>query len=65
MKEAIDAAGNNGHLFVAAAGNYGSNNDLYSFYPASYSSSNILSVAAIASNGNLAGFSNYGLAALT
>ena len=64
MKEAIDAAGNNGHLFVAAAGNYGSNNDLYSFYPASYSSSNILSVAAIASNGNLAGFSNYGLASV-
>ena len=62
MKSAIDAAGNNGHLFVAAAGNYGSNNDIYSFYPASYSSSNILSVAAIASDGNLAGFSNYGVA---
>jgi subtilisin family serine protease len=58
-----DAIGASGQLFVAAAGNGGSDNDAnpdYAEYPASYASSNILSVTAIDNRGNLASFSNYG-----
>lgn len=47
-------------IFIASAGNSGSNNDIYPVYPASYNSSNIISVAATDPNGNLAFFSNYG-----
>ena len=61
LYNAIAAAGNAGHLFVAAAGNSGNNSDTFPMYPAAYNLPNILSVAAIASNGNLAGFSNYGI----
>ncbi|MFQ5592292.1 MAG: S8 family serine peptidase, partial [Phycisphaerae bacterium] len=46
LKDAIDAAGAAGQLFVAAAGNSNSNNDIYPAYPASYDSPTILSVAA-------------------
>jgi subtilisin family serine protease len=56
-----DAINNSGSLFVAAAGNdYGNNNDAYPSYPASYDLPNILSVAAVDNQGNLASFSNYG-----
>jgi subtilisin family serine protease len=55
-----DAINNSGSLFVAAAGNNGSNNDDYRFYPASYDLPNILSVAAVNNQGKLASFSNYG-----
>ncbi len=61
IQSAIAAGGSAGHLFVAAAGNSGSNADMYPMYPAAYNLTNILSVAAIASTGNLAGFSNYGV----
>ena len=47
-------------LFIAAAGNDGSNNDAFPDYPASYDSNNIISVAATDSNNNLSSFSNYG-----
>ncbi|MDP9439523.1 MAG: S8 family serine peptidase [Actinomycetota bacterium] len=59
-KAAIDASG---QLFVAAAGNDGANNDALNpaNYPASYSSPNILSVAAINNQGNLADFSAFGV----
>jgi subtilisin family serine protease len=58
-KDAIEASG---QLFAAAAGNEGINNDTNSnrSYPASYDSSNILSVAAMNNKGNLPFFSNYG-----
>ncbi|MDD1428103.1 S8 family serine peptidase, partial [Dolichospermum sp. ST_sed9] len=50
-----------GRLFVAAAGNnYGQNNDITPFYPATYNLNNIISVEATDHNDNLAGFSNYG-----
>lgn len=50
-----------GILFIAAAGNdYGNNNDAYPFYPASYTESNIIAVAATDSSDALASFSNYG-----
>lgn len=65
LADAITRAGNADILFVAAAGNGGSdgvgdNNDLVASYPASYSNENIISVAAIASNGTIARFSNFG-----
>ena len=46
------------HVFCAAAGNGGYNE---ASYPALYNLSNIISVAAVDSNDNLAGFSQYGI----
>jgi hypothetical protein len=60
LRDAIQASGNAGLLFVAAAGNNGSNNDASPFYPASYNLPNIISVAATDNTDRLAGFSNYG-----
>lgn len=51
-------------LFVAAAGNDGSNNDNSPSYPASYPLDNIISVAATDHNDNMAGFSNFGVASV-
>jgi serine protease len=45
---------------VAAAGNSGSNNDTTPFYPGSYTQDNVVSVAAVDSNNQLASFSNFG-----
>ncbi len=47
-------------LFVAAAGNENTNDDITPSYPAGFDLSNIISVAASDQNDNLAGFSNYG-----
>jgi hypothetical protein len=60
LSAAITYADSKGAVFVAAAGNNGTNNDASPFYPASYHLPNMLTVAAIDSSGNLAGFSNYG-----
>ncbi|WP_428356993.1 S8 family serine peptidase [Methyloprofundus sp.] len=60
MKDVIDAAGDAGVLFVAAAGNENTNNDGTHSYPSDYNSANIVSVAATDSNDALASFSNYG-----
>ena len=60
LKDSIDNAGNKDILFIAAAGNNASNNDSNPFYPASYTSPAIISVAALTSSGTLASFSNYG-----
>lgn len=60
LKEAIERSDAAGALFVAAAGNDSNNNDSRPTYPATYDVPNVLSVAAIDSNGNLASFSNYG-----
>ena len=57
LKDAIESSN---ALVVCAAGNNSNNNDLSPDYPASYSSSNIISVAASDSNDQLAFFSNYG-----
>lgn len=48
-------------VFVAAAGNDGSNNDTTPTYPASYNLSNIIAVAATDHNDIKAYFSNYGM----
>ncbi len=60
LKESIERANAKGVLFVAAAGNDGSNNDAVPSYPASYEVPNVLSVAAINNKGELAYFSNFG-----
>lgn len=65
LKDAIDRADAAGHLFVAAAGNggidgVGDDNDQNPFYPASYDSPNIVSVAATNKGDYVTRFSNYG-----
>ena len=60
LQDAITAAEGEGILFVAAAGNSAGNNDSTPQYPASFDNSNIISVAAVDRNGNLASFSNFG-----
>ena len=51
-------------LFIASAGNDGTDNDRVPVYPASYTSPNILSVAASEPDDSLARFSNYGAASV-
>lgn len=58
--DAIAAAGQQGVLFVAAAGNDAASCDNTPFYPANYVLNNVISVAAIDPTGALASFSNYG-----
>src|SRR5437867_7705804 len=58
--DAIEAHRARGILFVVAAGNELSNNDTTPSYPASYSLSNILAVAATTRTDALASFSNFG-----
>ena len=72
LLDAINRGGNAGILFIAAAGNGGSdgvgdNNDTAASYPSNYvcqSSSGdcVIAVAAITSTGAKSGFSNYGAA---
>lgn len=61
LSNAIDRARQAGHLFVAAAGNSYSNNDIVPAYPANYAIDNVVSVAAIDHNGVIADFSNRGV----
>lgn len=60
MLDAITAAKNAGSLFVAAAGNDASDNDVSPHYPSNYNVDNVISVAATDHNDNLASFSNFG-----
>jgi subtilisin family serine protease len=60
LYDSINTARKKGVLFVAAAGNDGVNNDLYPHYPANYPLDNIISVAALDRNDQLADFSDYG-----
>jgi subtilisin family serine protease len=60
LHDAIETANAAGILFIAAAGNSGTNNDATPSYPASYTNDNIIAVAAIASDGSLATWSQYG-----
>lgn len=59
LKDAIDQT-QRGKLLIAAAMNNSSNNDISPYFPASYNSNNIISVAATDPSDNLASFSNYG-----
>lgn len=63
LRVSIENAGTRalGTVFVAAAGNNNWNIDSQPFYPAAFSTSTLLSIAAVDINGNRASFSNYGL----
>lgn len=60
LEEALSKADGAGHLFVAAAGNEGEDNDSTPSYPSSYGNPNVVAVAATDRNDALASFSNYG-----
>jgi subtilisin family serine protease len=60
LYDAIERANSAGILFIAAAGNSGTDNDTSPSYPASYANSNIIAVASITSTGALSSFSQYG-----
>ncbi len=65
LYDAIERANRANILFIAAAGNGGSdgvgdNNDATPHYPSSYTNANVIAVASITSNGDRSGFSNYG-----
>jgi thermitase len=60
LKELIALGGEQGFLFVAAAGNDGSNNDKLATLPARYDLDNIIAVAATGSSDTLAYYSRHG-----
>ncbi len=60
LADAIAAAGERNILFVVAAGNNSSNNDVDPFYPAAIDLPNVIAVAATDRHDLLATFSNYG-----
>jgi subtilisin family serine protease len=61
LEDVIRAAGEEGILFIAAAGNDGTNNDKRPHYPSNYQLPNMISVAATDRNDQIASFSNFGL----
>ncbi len=61
LEDTIHAAGDAGILFIAAAGNDGSDNDRRPHYPSNYDLPNLISVAALDRSDNLASFSNFGV----
>lgn len=61
LGDVIRKAGEEGILFIAASGNSSADADKSPHYPASYDLPNIISVAALNRNDELASFSNYGL----
>jgi subtilisin family serine protease len=61
LRDAIEEAGNQGILFIVAAGNDSGDNDDYPQYPASYDLDNIIAVASTDHTDALSWFSNYGL----
>ena len=60
LYDAISRANNAGIMFIAAAGNNGTNNDVTANYPSNYELPNVIAVAAIDKTGALAGFSQFG-----
>ncbi|MGC9452749.1 MAG: S8 family serine peptidase [Oceanipulchritudo sp.] len=60
FQELIRFAGESGHLFVVAAGNFSYDNDVRDVYPANYAAENIVSVAAFDRSGQIPFFSDYG-----
>ena len=61
LEDAIRAAGEQGILFVAAAGNSSTDNDKRAHYPSNYDLPNVISVAALDRTDSMASFSNYGV----
>ena len=60
LEDVIRKAYENDIAFFAAAGNASTNNDRTPHYPSSYNVPNVISVAALDRNDDLAKFSNYG-----
>src|SRR5205823_4783362 len=60
LHDAIKEANNAGILFVAAAGNSSLDTDQHPHYPSAYDVDNVIAVAALNNQNQLAGFSNYG-----
>lgn len=60
LELAISGANDEGVLFVTAAGNTGSNNDVFGNYPASFPERNVIAVGASSQTDGRASFSNYG-----
>jgi hypothetical protein len=60
MRVAIERAEAAGLLFIAAAGNSASNNDMYPHFPSNYQVDSIVSVASTQTDGSLSSFSCYG-----
>ena len=60
LEDAIKAAKDRGILFVAAAGNDNSNNDVRPSYPATYNVENVISVASHTAQDALSSFSCFG-----
>ena len=60
LEDSIRAAGENGILFVAAAGNATTDNDKRPHFPSNYDLPNVISVAALDRTDSLASFSNFG-----
>jgi subtilisin family serine protease len=65
LTDAINYAQAAGMIFVAAAGNNGTNNDVAPVYPANLTENNVVAVAATDQYNNLASFSNYGAHTVT
>ena len=61
LEDAIRAAGEQGILFVAAAGNNSTDNDKRAHYPSNYNLPNVISVAAMDRTDSITSFSNYGV----
>ncbi len=61
LKDSIDAAGDAGILFAAAAGNSAVDNDANPSYPSSYDSEAIIAVASTTRNDEMSSFSQWGL----
>jgi hypothetical protein len=60
LQSAIQSANTAGMLFVAAAGNDATDNDVLPHYPCNYTVANVVAVASTDHNDQLSVFSNYG-----
>ncbi len=60
LKDSIEAAGEAGILFLAAAGNDTSDNDVSPHYPSNYESDIVMSIASTDSSDGISWFSNWG-----
>ena len=61
LKDSIEAGGNEGILFFAAAGNDAVDNDANPHYPSNYDSDVVMSIASTDRNDNMSSFSQWGL----
>jgi subtilisin family serine protease len=61
LEDAIGRAARAGIIFVCAAGNDGTDSDRFPHFPSSYDLDGVVSVAALAPDGRLTSFSNFGM----